>query len=129
MIALRYGETHRRLCVTCCCVASGVAQVLMAWTGNIYVGEILMCFTGLGFMGSFMPLRGALMSLIKDPHRASVVLGITFQGFFAGMAISSMVSSGLAKHFGCPTVLTICGAGLIVTAIVMPMLPGIKKIG
>ena len=128
VIALRYGETHRKRCVIGCCLTGGIAQILMAMTQNIYVGEILMCCTGLGFMGSFMPLRGALATLIDNQHRTSFVIGVTFQSFFLGMSVSSTASSALAKHFGCPTVLVICGLGLTLTGIITPILSGIEKI-
>jgi MFS family permease len=129
LFAIFYGSKRKKITVVGACLALGIAQILLAYTRNIHIGAALMFISGAGFMCSFLPLRGALMHLIEDRKRTSVVLGITFQFFFGGMMVSSFSSGYAAKHFGCPAVLQMCGIALIITAVITPFLPGIKKIG
>jgi len=129
LFAVFYGSKNRKMTVIGACLAIGIAHIVLAHTRNINVGSVLLFVSGVGFMCAFLPLRGALMHLIEDRKRSSIVLGITFQFFFGGMMVSAFCSGYAAKHFGCPTVLQTCGIVLVLVGIVTPFLPGIKKIG
>ena len=111
----------------CGCMVIGVSHLMFAFTSSLQVATILVFFCGFGFMTAFTPVRGAIMHL-ADRNKMGIVMGITFMFFYGGLSVSGLASGYLASHFGCPTVLVICGSLLIATGLVAPFLPGIKLV-
>jgi MFS family permease len=108
-------------------LVAGIGQLTFAHTTNIHDAAIVVFFCGLGFMSAFLPLRGAIMHIVRK-DLVGIVLGITFMFFYGGMMMSSIISGYIAKHFGCQSVLTICGSVLVLIAIATPFLPGIEEV-
>ncbi len=109
------------------CLVAGIGQITFAYMTNIKFAEVACFFCGFGFMASFSPPRGAIMHMVKKQY-AGTVLGITFMFFYGGMVVSALVSGYVAKHYGCPSVLMICGSMLLLIGVATPFLPGIEEI-
>ncbi len=92
---------------------------------NLAAGMVFFC--GFGFMAAFLPLRGAIMHIV-DKKLVGIVLGITFMFFYGGMMMSSLIAGYIAKHYGCPAVLTSCGSIILVLGVALPFLPGVEEI-
>ncbi len=109
------------------CLIAGICQIVAAQTTSIHFGALAFFGSGFGFMLAFLPIRGAVMHIV-DRRLVGIVLGITFMFFYGGMMVSSFASGYIAKHYGCPAVLTGCGLALIALSIATPFLPGIDEI-
>jgi len=109
------------------CLVAGMGQIIFAQSSNINHAAAIIFFCGFGFMVAHLPLRGAIMHIVKK-ELVGIVLGVTFMFFYAGMMISSVISGYIAKHYGSPTVLVCCGIVLISIAIMTPFLPGIEEV-
>ena len=127
IIAILFSESRPKQFIIGGCLMLGFGQIACACTTNIHMAAITLAICGFGFMASFLPSRAAIMHIVKR-EMTSIVLGFTFMFFYGGMMVSSVGAGWLAKHAGCPAVLSICGSVLILTAIATPFLPGIAEI-
>jgi MFS family permease len=127
IVAILFSTTRPKTFVIGGCLTIGIGQIALAHAPNSHWAIIALAVSGFGFMSCFLPVRGAIMHIVKK-ELIGIVLGFTFMFFYGGMMVSSMGAGWLAKNIGCPAVLNICGAVLILTAIATPFLPGIKEI-
>ncbi|MDR3557940.1 MAG: MFS transporter [Candidatus Pacebacteria bacterium] len=105
----------------------GLAHLGFVQMTDIHEGAIFLFLCGFGFMAGFAPIRGAIYHLAKK-RRIGIVLGVLFTFFYGGMALSSFGSGWLVGHFGSRAVLMCCGIALVITASLIPFLPGIKEL-
>jgi MFS family permease len=127
IVAILFSTARPKAFVIGGCLTIGLAQIALAHAPNSHWAMIALAVSGFGFMSCFLPVRGAIMHIVKK-ELSGIVLGFTFMFFYGGMMVSSMGAGWLAKNIGCPAVLTICGTVLILTAIATPFLPGIEEI-
>ncbi len=127
IIAILFSAPRPKEFVIGGCLALGFGQIMCAHTTNIHWAAVALAISGFGFMTSFLPVRGAIMHIVKK-EMSGIVLGFTFMFFYGGMMVSSLCAGWLAKYMGCPAVLEICGAVLILLAVATPFLPGIEEI-
>jgi MFS family permease len=125
--AIIWGTRKPKASIVYGCYLLGLGQIIFARSTNIQTGAILLFLCGFGFMCAFLPLRGLLMHHVDGP-RTGIVFGILFMFFYGGMMLSSLGSGYIAKHFGCPAVLDLCGIVIFTTAILLPILPGYEYI-
>ena len=127
IVAILWSTRRPKAFVIAGCLIIGCGQIACAYAPTVRLEQLALAVSGFGFMLSFLPVRGAIMHIVKK-EMTGIVLGFTFMFFYGGMMVSSLGAGWLAKHVGCPTVLTACGIVLIVTAIAVPWLPGIEEI-
>jgi len=128
ILALSYGVKRAKEFGMLGSFIGAAGYILVACTTNVNYAAVAMFLCGFGFMASFTPIRGALQRLAKDGRLNGVTFGIAFMFFYGGMALSSFASGWLAEHFGCPKVLIGCGIAIYTVGLLIPIMPGAKKL-
>ncbi len=128
IMTLLWSEHRPRPFVIAGCLISGIGNLALSYSTNAHQGGIALFMCGLGFMMAYTPIRGAITH-IADKKMIGIVMGFNFMFFYGGMIASSLGCGYIASSHGCPTVFTVSGLALIVTAILAPFVPGWKQIG
>ena len=111
-------QSHVRRIVIIGCVVSGIGFIVFSATSQLWLASTFLFLAGFGFTLTSSTVRGA-SQIVAAPEMRGRVTGLTMAIFFGGIALGNFTSGLIAKSFGCPISMAVCGISFLILSAVL----------
>ena len=98
--------------------ATGIGFIVFSNAVQYSFGAIFLTLAGFGFTLASSTVRSA-SQIVSAPEMRGRVTGISMATLFGGIAIGNFAAGLVAKSFGCPIAMTICGISFLLIVVFM----------